>query len=706
MLPVAAGVVPPFLAEVVFLIVAAAAVAYVCQRVGLVPIVGFLLAGVAIGPNALGLVRDPEVIEGAAELGVLLLLFTIGIEFSLDTLARIRRLILVGGALQVALATAAVAALVVAFGGSWAEGVFSGFLVALSSTAIVTKILGDRGETSTEAGQAAVGLLVFQDVAVIAMVLVVPALGGGAGGGALGVALALGKAALLVGVGLVVARRLLPPLLEHVARTCSPELFLLTVVAICLGTAALVGLAGVSLALGAFLAGLVVSQSRFSAHALSEILPLQILFSATFFVSVGLLLDVGYMLTNLPLVLAVVAVVLVVKGATTAVAVRAAGQAAPVAAAAGLLLAQVGEFSFVLEQSGRAVGLSPMGLGEAGSQTFIAATVVLMALTPVLAPFAGRLAARVQRKMDAHHTGAAALVTEADVVDGHAAATGHDALAAPSSAGFADLDGHVVVAGYGALARPLVRALDAAGLAVAVATLSPDGATEAEGEGRRVLRGDYARQPILDGVGLGRASVLVVPDDTPEMAARVVAVARALNPAVHIVAAAPTAAAAAGLRAAGADTVVAAETETAAGLVSEVLRHAGHDADGYLAALRTAALAGASPSPPPVPPAVPAQTAPWLDLTTPVTLAVGPACSHGDHVHAVRPGTAGCAECLATGSRWVHLRVCMECGHVGCCDSSPNKHATAHFHRIGHPVMRSVEPGETWGWCYVDEVDL
>jgi CPA2 family monovalent cation:H+ antiporter-2 len=428
LIPFLAAAVPPFLTDVVALLLAAAAVAYVSHRLGLMPIVGFLLAGVLIGPHALGLVRDESVIEAAAEIGVLLLLFTIGIEFSLAKLARITRLIFVGGGLQVGLATAAVAALLLAFGVDWRVGVFTGFLTALSSTAIVTKLLGDRGETNTAAGQASVGVLIFQDLAVIVMVLLVPALGG-QGGSPLEVAWALAKAALIIALVLVVARRLMPPVLEAVARTCSPELFLLTVIAICFGTAWLVGLAGVSIALGAFLAGLVVSESRFSEHAFSEILPLQILFSATFFVSVGLLLDVGYMLTHLPMVLLVIGVVLAVKLATTGVAVRAAGRAVPVAGATALLLAQVGEFSFVLERAGREVGLTPMGMGEAGSQSFIAATVLLMALTPVFAPWAGRLGRRLEVMMT---TRAA------------------DAEPEPSPEHFAHLENHVIVTGYGA----------------------------------------------------------------------------------------------------------------------------------------------------------------------------------------------------------------------------------------------------------------
>ena len=781
---IAAGVVPPFLVEVVAIVAAAALVAYASQRVGLVPIVGFLLAGVLIGPSGLGLVRDPELIDAAAEIGVLLLLFTIGIEFSLDKLARIQRLIFVGGSVQVGLTTALVAGLCLAFGVDWRPAVFTGFLVALSSTAIVTKLLGDRGETNTDVGQSAVGLLIFQDLAVILMVLLVPALGGGdVTGGDL--AWALAKAALIIVFVLVVARRLLPPLLEHVARTCSPELFLLTVIAVCFGTALGVGLAGVSISLGAFLAGLVVSQSRFSEHALSEILPLQILFSATFFVSVGLLLDLGFLVSHPLLVLGALAVVALVKLGTTFVAVRVVGRAAPVAAASALWLAQVGEFSFVLERSGRAAGLAPLGMPEVGAPLFIAATVVSMALTPVAAPYAGRLAARLRRRDEAQ-----ADATEA-AADPHA---------------FADLENHVVVAGYGEAARKLVHVLDGSGVPFVIATLSPEGAREAEADGRRVLRGDYAKRHILEAVGLDRAKLLVVPDDTAQMAHRVVSVARALSPTTRIVACVPTMAAAEELVEAGADRAIATELEAVVGLFddilrsyqvapAEILRHEETlrrgsyqafdgevmdtpavrcelDADcfstrtvtvraGTLAAGRSLAdlmlderllhvidlmrggetqhepdgatvlqpgdellLGGtlqsfidaaalfrtsdaATPDLPALPP-MPTQSADWIDTSAPVHLTPNPAagCTHLDHVHDVTPSAQGCEECLKTGDRWVHLRVCMECGHVGCCDSSPNKHATAHYHATGHPVIRSVEPGETWGWCYEDKVML
>ena len=779
----AAGAMPDFLPELVALVGIAAAVAYVSKRLGLVPIVGFLAAGVLIGPNALALVQDQALVDAAAEVGVLLLLFTIGIEFSLEKLARIKRLIVGGGGLQVVGTTAVVVGALMAFGVSWQAAVFTGFLVALSSTAIVLKLLADRGETGTEAGQAGVGLLIFQDIAIIAMVLLIPMLGG-AGGGAVGIAWALGKAALVITAVIVVARKLMPPVLEAIAKTCSNEVFLIAIVAICFGTAYLVGLAGISIALGAFLAGLVVSESKFSEHAFGEILPLQILFSATFFVSVGMLLDVGFLVANLPLVLGVVLAVLVLKATITTLSIRALGYPLATAGAAGLLTAQVGEFSFVLERAGREFGLTPGGFGVEGTQTFIAATVLLMAATPALAAVAGRFGSKLAR------TAQPDLPPEPT----------------PDDHSFDYLRDHVIVAGYGPSARKLVRVLRGSGIPYVVATLSPEGATEAERDGIPVHRGDYARQRTLDHLGLSRAKLIVLADDAVGMAHRVISVATAFSPTTRVVALTRSLPDAETLQHAGADRAIAADLEAVVGLFDDVLRQYGLPAeevllheeairsgnyeafaerpknakpvvecalDAHCLSTRTVTIRqgapvasrslgdlhlrrdyglyaeavfqngaevphpdrdlvlhpgdsvrlvgtveafqgaaalfragqgdGADVLPPPPPLA-----AAYPDPKTPVTLEPDPSagCRHADQIRTVHPSAAGCEECLKMGARWVHLRTCMTCGHVGCCDSSLHKHATEHFEQTGHPIIRSAEPGESWGWCYEDEVTL
>ena len=240
-----AAVTLPFLAEIVALLAISVATVYLCTRLRLVPIIGFLLAGVVIGPEALGLVEDQELIDGMAEVGVMLLLFTIGVEFSLEKLGRIRRFIFVGGGLQTAITTGVVTLIAVAFGVTWPVGVFTGCLVALSSTAIVLSLLAERAETDAPTGQLSLAILIFQDLAIVLMVLLVPLLGG-AEGTPFEAVLALGEALLVIAVAIVLARKAVPWLLERVVRTRRQELFLLTVVAICFGTAWATSLAGVS----------------------------------------------------------------------------------------------------------------------------------------------------------------------------------------------------------------------------------------------------------------------------------------------------------------------------------------------------------------------------------------------------------------------------------------------------------------------------
>jgi len=726
----AAGMVPAYLTDAVTLVVAGAVIAYISFRFRLVPIVGFLLAGVLVGPHALGLVRNRELVDSAAEIGVILLLFTIGIEFSLEKLARIKRLIFLGGGLQVMLSALATTGLLALFGVEWRSGLFTGFLVALSSTAIVLKVLGDRGETNSQQGQVGLGLLIFQDLAIIVMVLMVPILSPGtdsASGSRFGsIVIALTKALAIIAMVLFFARRLMPKVLEKVAETCSPELFLLTVIAICFGTAYLTSLAGVSLSLGAFLAGLLVSESRFSHHALGEIMPLQILFSATFFVSVGILLDLRFLMMNLPLVVAIIAATLLVKFITTGVSVMALRYRLPVATASALMLAQIGEFSFVLERAGRAVGLTPSGMGENGSQSFIASTVVLMVLTPFLMQIGSKLAGRIERR----RTASAVAKMNAE----------------PVSEQIPELENHVIVAGYGQAARRLVCVLSGSGIPYIITTLSPGGANEAESAGLTVLRGDYGKRGILELAGIERARMMVIADDDPATANRIAAVAKTLNPSMRIVIRTRYIDDARALSEAGADAVIAEEMESVARIFSEVMLDYGIAAEeieahekairksGYSALLRQP-LDGESP---PVicridqdglPEYGNGQRKAFQPITenakksgrsesrgktfvdTEQTVLFQPSvgtslCSHLDQISPVVPSARGCEECLAAGDDWVHLRLCLTCGHVGCCDSSPNKHASAHAAETRHPLIKSLEPGEDWGWCFQDQTYL
>ena len=663
----AAGGMPDFFAEVAVLIVASALIGYVCFRLGLVPIIGFLLTGVLLGVT--GLVDSPELIDAVAEVGVILLLFTIGIEFSLDNLMRIRRLLFVGGGVQVGLVVLVVTGLMLLFGVNFRASLFTGMLVALSSTAIVMKLLDSRGETNAPAGQISLGILIFQDLAVVGMVILVPILGG-EGATFLGVAWSLGSAAAIIAAILLLARRVMPKMLEALARTCSQEIFVLGVIAVCFGTAYLTGLAGVSLSLGAFLAGLLVSESRFGSQALGEILPLQIIFSAAFFVSVGLLLDLSFLLQNLPVILAVIVGVLLIKTFAATAGALTLGYPLGVSLAAGLTLAQVGEFSFVLQRSGSDVGLFPAGLEGAGEQTIIAATVLLMGLTPNLATLGNTLNRRLERRHEAQ---------EALSSDDH-------------EEGLGDLDDHVLIAGYGAGGKLLSSVLVKEEVPFGIVTLSPTGASEAEEKGMRAMRGDYTKLFILNQAGIAHARLLAMLDDEPDHAARVIEVVRGAQPELPILTRAQFYSGALSLKQAGSTTVTAEEIESLVPLLSSILTSYGSRRRGPGSA-RSLLI----------------ENEPNISVER-VQLSeqqiASDACSHQEEAKVVTPDAEVCLDCVASGDTWVHLRICMTCGHVGCCDSSKNKHASKHAHERSHPIIKSFEQGESWAYCYKDEVTL
>ncbi|MCX7782165.1 MAG: cation:proton antiporter [Meiothermus sp.] len=677
-LALAEGTTPPFFGEVALLLVASAVIAFVSTRAGLVPIIGFLLVGLAIGPGGLGLVRDPELINAAAEIGVVLLLFTIGIEFSLERLGRIARLVFVGGGLQVGLTATLVMGAMALLGASWQEGLFTGFLIAISSTTIAMKLLSDKGQTTSSVGQASLGISIFQDLGAVAMVLVVPLLatrGATVGTGLGDLLLTFVEAALLIGGVLFLARRGMPQFLEGVARSCSREVFLLVVIAVCFGVAFLTSLTGLSLALGAFLAGLLVSESRFGQQALGEIFPLQILFSAAFFISVGLLFDLRFVLGHLLLVLGLFALVLTLKVGVIWLAARVLGFTNPTGLRIGLALSNIGEFAFVLERVGREAGLSAFGF-EGGSQTFIAVTVLSMITTPFLVNWGERLREKV----------------------GGTAAT-PESPGEIATEGFDHLRNHVILAGYGDHARKLAFALQQAEIPFLILTLSPDGANEAEQAGYPVLRGDYANVHILALAGVERARLLVIADDEAATVYRVASVVRGNHPDLPILARTRLEHERAELLRAGVSQVVVEEEHSARALMQQTLSYFDRT-DGIEAFLNIALRQGAIEQPSQRA-EVPQVAARMFALST-EEIARGH-CAHTEWANPIRVTSSVCADCVALGDSWVHLRVCMTCGYVGCCDDSKNKHATAHFKSTGHPLIKSLEKGETWTWCYVDQ---
>jgi len=489
-------------------------IVFVFHKFRLPPIAGFLAAGALIGPHGLNLVSDLEQVKVMAEIGVVLLLFTIGIEFSLAHLAAARRLLLVGGPLQVVGSLFLAAAVGLAAGLPARQALFWGCLLSLSSTAIVLKALAERGESDSLHGRATVGILIFQDLAVVPMMLLLPLLTHPSDSVRPDVLLTLGKSVVLVGALMAASWYVVPQLLEQIVRSRSRELFLLTIIVLCLGIAWLTSLSGLSLALGAFLAGLVISESEYSHQAMAEVLPFRDSFNSLFFVSIGMLMDVRVLVSHPVLVVALIGAVLVGKFVTGAIPVMASGYPLRAGILAGISLAQVGEFSFVLAQQGERTGL----LTGEPYQVFLAVSVLTMVITPLLMQGAPHLARRVEAVQRLRHWYP-------------------DKTAAPvqQESRHLKIKDHVIVMGYGLSGRNLVRVLEET--EIPYLALDLDGQTvrrEAQ-NGVKIFYGDATNPNVLHHVRIDDARVLVVAISDPFAARRAVQIARGLNPDLHII---------------------------------------------------------------------------------------------------------------------------------------------------------------------------
>jgi CPA2 family monovalent cation:H+ antiporter-2 len=520
------------------------------HRLRLPALPGFIVAGVLLGPNALGLIPDVHRVEGLAEVGVILLLYTIGIEFSLSRLKEMGRQVAVAGLLQVGLTTLATAAVAAAFAAPWQVALFLGFLAALSSTAIVLKLLTEKGEIDTPHGRLVTGILIFQDLCVVPMMLALPFLAGRAPGGLPALAAALAKAALVVVGVLVAARTVVPRLLSEILKTRSRELFLMAIILVGTLTALGTEAVGASLALGAFLAGLVISESDYAHQAMAELLPFRDIFISLFFVAVGMLVDLDVVLEHPGLTLAGVAALMAGKALTAAVGPGLLGYSARVALLAGLAASQIGEFSFVLAKEGRAAGL----LADTVYQSFLAIAVFTMILTPFLLQGGPGLLDRFDR-----------LIRLDRVLPGL-----RPQEMAPATEALTD---HVIVAGLGLNGRNLATALRAIHVPYLIVELNPQSVRQARTRGEPAFYGDATREEILRGLGLERAKVFVVAISDPAATRRMVRVARGLNPAVHIIARTRYVVEVSELARLGANVVIPEEFETSIEIFTQVLAH-------------------------------------------------------------------------------------------------------------------------------------
>jgi CPA2 family monovalent cation:H+ antiporter-2 len=537
---------------------AALAIGFVTHWLRLSPIVGYLLAGILVGPFTPGFVADKSIATQCAEIGVILLMFGVGLHFHLKDLMAVRRVAVPGALVQIAVATVLGAVVTRLFGWTWTAGVVFGMAIAVASTVVLTRVLADNRALHTPSGHIAIGWLIVEDLFTIVALVLLPALYGvaeGGGGGGVGATLGLAmlKLAALVAFTLVAGQRLIPWLLGYVARTRSRELFTLSVLVLALGIA--VGSAkffGASMALGAFLAGMVVGQSEFSARAAADALPMRDAFAVLFFVSVGMLFDPGSLAHGWPLMLATLGVVMIGKPLAALVVVLAFKKPLRSALSIAVALAQIGEFSFILA----ALAISLKIMPSEATNALVVASVLSITLNPLLYKAIDPSVRWLEKR-------------------------GWVRVASPEvapAASIGEATHHVVMVGHGPVGRTLSRILRANGIEVVVIEMNIDTVRQLRDEGRLVVHGDAANPEILKHAALAEAEGLIITARGID-SSEVVRSARDLNPRIRILARATYLAEAEALRALGVNEVFSSEGEIALAMTDSLLEQLGASAE-------------------------------------------------------------------------------------------------------------------------------
>jgi len=538
----------------------------VFRLANLPPVLGYLLVGTLIGPRALNLVGDFAGAQHLAEFGVVFLMFSIGLEFSLPKLHSMKRIVFGLGLLQVLLTLVVVTGIVVGLGLSWQAGVALGGTLAMSSTAVLTKLLSERLELDSAHGREVMGVLLFQDLAVVPLLILIPSFSESPERMATMIGMATVKALLVLSLVLFFGQRLMNQWFFIVARGKSAELFMLNVLLVTLGLAYVTELAGLSLALGAFVAGILIAETQYRHHVEEDIKPFRDVLMGLFFVTIGMLLDAPLVLANLPLVLGVLAALLAVKFALMLGLSRLFGAAPGSALRSGLWLCAGGEFGFVLlSEMGPLRLVPPLAL-----QAVLAALVISMLLAPIIVQYSNRIVLRfaasewLMRSMQLTQLAAQTLNTEK----------------------------HVVICGYGRSGQHLARFMEQEAVAYVALDRDPERVREAAAGGENVIYGDAARRETLLAAGVGRASTLIITFAETRTAERVLEHVRQLNPELPVIVRTLDERDIETLRHAGAAEVVPETLEVSMVLASHALRHAGVPVTQVLERFSQTRLAG------------------------------------------------------------------------------------------------------------------
>ena len=522
---------------------------YLGQRFRLPSIVSFLVIGMLVGPFGFAIITDQGVIDTLGEIGIILLLFTIGLEFSFQKLLRSWRTVIIGGVVQVCVTIVAITLISRILLMPFNEALIFGFIVSLSSTAIVMKILQEKGEVDTLQGRTLLGILIFQDLAIIPMMLVLPLLAGSGSIDLSTLPLQVGKVAFIILVIVVMARWIIPAFLFRVAREKSRELFLITIAGTCIVIAWLTNEAGLSFTLGAFIGGLIIGESDYNIDALGHITPFRDVFAAIFFLSIGMLLDTRTVVANYEYVTLIVVVIIVVKILTGAFSAAVLGMPTRICVITGFALCQIGEFSFVLAKTGLDSTLIPVGV----YQVFLAGAIITMALTPFTMNAAPGFVDLLYRVVPRRFVNKKAVVETSSPEE--------------------DLSNHIVIAGYGISGKSVAQAATMAGIPYMVIELNPEIIKRERSSYRpNFIFGDAVQKEVLEHAGIERARTLVIVVSEEEAIPRIIHAARQISPTVHILARTRHVRDARYLLELGADEIISEEFEAALEIFTRALK--------------------------------------------------------------------------------------------------------------------------------------
>lgn len=499
----------PLLKDIVIIFGLAVVVLWICNRLYLPTIVGLLLTGIASGPHGLGLINRITDVETLSEIGIMLLLFTIGLEFSLKRLMQIKRYVFVGGMIQVFLTVFIGFCIAKFMQRPMGEALFLGFLLAMSSTAIVSKALETRDEADSPQGSVDMGILIFQDLIAVPMIVMIPMLGNTHEEFHISFILRILAGFAIIFAVSAAAIKIVPPLLYQIARVRSRELFLLSVLTICFAVAWLASSMGLSLAIGAFLAGLIISDTEYNHEVISNVLPLQDIFASLFFVSIGMLLDLHFVFEEPLLILLITIGVMLMKAAVVLVTASVLKLPFRIGILSALALCQIGEFSFVLAKTGMDHGLG----SEHHNQLFLAVAILTMAITPSLIQFSHQIADFILRLPlpERWKTG----LNKSAVKVKH--------------------NNHIVIVGFGVAGRNLARASKDANLDYAIIELNPVTVKNEKRKGEPIHYGDASHTTVLHHVNIEQAKSVAVMINDAQAAKRIVALIHKMNPKAYLI---------------------------------------------------------------------------------------------------------------------------------------------------------------------------